>query len=306
MGDDWDQDFTRLRDSFALYHNRDYWEFLVRKVWRLDRACRLVDFGCGFGRIGLVLLPLLPEGSTYTGIDTSKVLLARGRELYGAQPYEATFVEADVHKAPFDDDSFDVAVSHTVLMHIPRAEQALAEMIRVTRPGGLVITCDANRNAFNAMFHVDETNEQERTPLELFQTINRTIRRQSGVDYNIGIKTPVLMHKAGLVEVGARISDAVSLLFPPLDTDEKKARYRSMCDEGFGHLPTDEEGIARWRRRLVDWGVADEDARREIERELDRDFAHKGEEYHTAFPGLLTFSYGRVPCDTPTDSSHAG
>lgn len=52
----------------SLYWNDDYFAFLVREVWKLDRPVDVLDFGCGFGFLGRKLLPLLPEESTYTGI----------------------------------------------------------------------------------------------------------------------------------------------------------------------------------------------------------------------------------------------
>jgi len=32
----------------------------VTRVWKLDQPCRVVDFGCGYGKFGTMLLPLLP------------------------------------------------------------------------------------------------------------------------------------------------------------------------------------------------------------------------------------------------------
>jgi hypothetical protein len=79
----------------------------------------------------------------------------------------------------------------------------IREMVRVTRDGGMVITCEGNHNAHNALYHTEELNSQETTPLNLIQSINRQIRLQTGVDHNIGIKAPILMHKAGLKNVQA-------------------------------------------------------------------------------------------------------
>ena len=62
-------------------------------------------------------------------------------------------------------------------MHLAEPRKALAEMIRVTRDGGLVIACDASHNAINALLHVHETDEQDHTPLSLFQTMNADVRR---------------------------------------------------------------------------------------------------------------------------------
>jgi SAM-dependent methyltransferase len=79
----WDDQFERLSKTRGMYHNEDYWQFLVREVWRLDHALvRLGDFGCGYGWAGLFLLPLLASGSDYTGIDRSGPLLEEGRGLF--------------------------------------------------------------------------------------------------------------------------------------------------------------------------------------------------------------------------------
>jgi SAM-dependent methyltransferase len=275
-------------------HNEDYWRFLVRDVWRLDRApVRLVDFGCGYGWAGLFLLPMLAPGSTYTGLDRSQPLLDRGKELFAAAGRDATLVQGDATETAFDDGQFDVTFAHALTMHLPHAEKALAEMIRVTRDGGLVITCDASRNAINALIHVHETDEQEHSPLALFQRMNTHTRRQSGVDYNIGMKMPVLMHKAGLQDVGARVSDAVRLSFPPLDTPEKERVFGAICDSGMGVVP-DEASFQRTVEHLMGRGLTEDEAAGELRREIRNDYRHKGRDYHIVQPGLMTISFGTV------------
>jgi SAM-dependent methyltransferase len=290
----WDGEASYLAGARVLLHNSDYLEFLVSRVWKLDRPCRLVDFGCGSGRFGQMLMPLLPEGSTYTGFDQSSPLLEEGRRLFAGTRYCAEFTEGTVHDAPFPDSSFDVAVSQAVLMHIPNPMGAIREMIRVTKQGGMVITCDANRNAANALIHTDELDTQDTSPIELFQTINHEIRRRTGVDHNIGIKTPILMHKAGLKNVQARVSDCVSLVLPPVDTSYAEAVFRAICDDGYGPSVPNDEQRAEWKASMVGYGISEEDAENEIERELAIDFRGKGHSYHTAYPSLLSFSFGTV------------
>lgn len=179
-------------------------------------------------------------------------------------------------------------------MHLPALETALAEMIRVTRDGGLVITCDASRNAINALLHVHETEEQEHTPLSLFQRMNASVRRRTGVDYNIGMKMPALMHKAGLQDVGARISDAVRLSFPPLDTPEKERVFQAICDGGLGVVPSDETSFQRAVARLMDRGLTEDEAAGELRREMRNDYRRNGRHYHIVQPGLMTISFGTV------------
>ena len=72
MSQEWDSKFEYLRNSRFLYHNDGYLEFLVAKVWKIEKPVKVVDFGCGYGFVGIKLLPLLPKGSTYTGIDSSE------------------------------------------------------------------------------------------------------------------------------------------------------------------------------------------------------------------------------------------
>jgi SAM-dependent methyltransferase len=237
---------------------------------------------------------MLAPGSTYTGLDVSGPLLEHGRTLFKGHPSGARFFEADATSAPFEDDAFDVAIAHTVLMHLPDAAASVAEMIRVTRPGGLVVACDATHNAINALIHVHETNEQEHTPLSFFQAMNAHDRRTRGVDRNIGMKTPVLMHQAGLVDVQARVSDFVCLSFPPLDTPQKQRLFQAICDGGLGVTPTDPESFETAVAGLVARGATEADAAAELRREMDNDYRHRGAGYHIVQPGLMTISFGTV------------
>lgn len=294
MAEKWDDKFDYLNATRSLYHNEDYWQFLVRDVWRVDkRPCSIVDFGCGFGWGGLLLMPMLAPGSHYTGIDLSETLLQRGRSLFATLPYDARFVQSDANSTPFEDSGFDVAFAHTVMMHLPEPGKALAEMIRVARHHGLVIACDANRNSINALLHVHETDEQDHMPLSMFQAMNAHIRRQSGVDYNIGMKMPVLMHQAGLQNVQARISDAVRLIFPPLDTPEKERVFQAVCDDGLG-APSDEESFDKELASLTARGLDPATAAAELRREMNNDYRHRGRDYHIVQPGLITVSFGTV------------
>jgi ubiquinone/menaquinone biosynthesis C-methylase UbiE len=295
MPESWEDKFESLRASRVLTHNADYLEFLVNNVWRIDlQPLKVAEFGCGYGRFASMLLPLLAKGSSYTGFDSAANLLSQGMQLFAESPYPASFLRGEVSYAPLRSGCFDLAIAHLVLMHVSDPERVLREMIRVTRPGGLLITCDANRNAHNALLHIEESGEQENLHLEVFQTVNRSIRRETGVDYNLGMKTPLLMHRLGLKNVQARISDSVVTLFPPVDTPDKELLLAALCSEGLGYQPTDPAEIERWRQTLVRRGVSPETADAEIARELDRDFLHRGRNYHTVSAGIFTFSFGTV------------
>ena len=87
---------------------------------------------CGVGT-GLLLERFGRFAKSARGIDLSPGMLARAR----ARGLDVR--EASVTAIPFDDASFDVTCSFKVLAHVPEIGRALAEMARVTRPGGVVI-----------------------------------------------------------------------------------------------------------------------------------------------------------------------
>jgi SAM-dependent methyltransferase len=97
---------------------------------------QLLDVGCGTGRAGLALERM---GYKVTGIDLSLSMLAAGRSRLAQNRLSA----ANLRLLPFADHSFDaVFMFFGALQHIPgrnQRRQAIAEMSRITRPGGHLI-----------------------------------------------------------------------------------------------------------------------------------------------------------------------
>ena len=94
---------------------------------------RVLDVACGTG----VLSKALAEaGASVIGVDASEGYL-EGARRHRPHPNIAYEV-GDMRHMRFDDDSFDAAVSTLALDVIPEIEQVVAEMKRVTRPGGVV------------------------------------------------------------------------------------------------------------------------------------------------------------------------
>ena len=90
----------------------------------------ILDIGCG---TGLASGPLIENGYDVTGVDPSEPMLAVARERYP----QATWIQGTAEKLPFGDRSFDVAISAQAFHHTD-ARQAISEIKRVVRPGGIV------------------------------------------------------------------------------------------------------------------------------------------------------------------------
>lgn len=98
----WDNQIEYLRNTRWLYYNDDYLEFLVQKVWKINEPVNIIDFGCGFGYLGLKLLPILPEGSSYTGIDKGSNLIEEAKGIFQQLSYSTEFIVGDLEEIYID------------------------------------------------------------------------------------------------------------------------------------------------------------------------------------------------------------
>lgn len=96
----------------------------------------VLDSGTGPGTVALALAPLVGD---VVGVDLVPELFARTSR---AAPANVRFEEGDATALRFEDDCFDLACSRRTLHHVGRPELALAELARVTKPGGRVFVDD--------------------------------------------------------------------------------------------------------------------------------------------------------------------
>jgi SAM-dependent methyltransferase len=99
---------------------------------------RALDSGTGSGALAFALAPHVRE---VVGVDIVPELLEQARQRADRFP-NVTFVEGDATKLPFEYASFDLTGTLRTLHHIARPELAVAELVRVTRPGGRVLVVD--------------------------------------------------------------------------------------------------------------------------------------------------------------------
>jgi SAM-dependent methyltransferase len=93
-----------------------------------------LDVGSGPGNVTAALARAAGLDGFALGVDISEPMLARAVAAEGGR--QVGFLRADAQKLPFKDEVFDAVTSIAVLQLIPDAEAALAEMVRVLRPGG--------------------------------------------------------------------------------------------------------------------------------------------------------------------------
>ena len=114
----------------------------VEFVERFARSADVLEVGCG---TGLLLQRIQKFARSAKGVDLSPGMLTLARER------GLDVVEGSATALPFPDSSFDVTCSFKVLAHVRDIERALAEMARVTRPGGYVIAEFYNPNSLRGL-----------------------------------------------------------------------------------------------------------------------------------------------------------
>lgn len=209
--DYWAQRFSYLEQTRREYWNRDYMQFLIEKVWKVEAPVEVLDCGCGYGALGLLMLPLLPEGSAYTGMDFSGELLEKGRELFAREGFCGTFIEADVLQYPVK-KQYDLVICNAVLRHLDDPQAFLEKMIRFARPGGLVVCMDVNREFECDGFYADGMDYAMLGAHPGFLDMWKKELEEQGRDYAIAMKLPHLMSKLGLEHVDARMNDRISFV----------------------------------------------------------------------------------------------
>ena len=290
----WDDKFDYLKLTRSLYLNIDYLQFLVEKVWKITTKVDVVDFGCGYGYLGLALMPLLPEGSTYTGVDISEELINKGREIFKTVPFDYRFILSSANSVPEKDNTFDIAICNSVLMHIPDPDSVLTEMKRITKNDGMIISCESNWNAVNALMYIDGIKKSKITDLGFLQALFERVHEKTKTDGNIGMKMPVIMARNNIKNIQARISDAVRIVLADENNEEQDSIYASLQSDGFGTELNAEQkaGKINW---FMELGFSREEATEYLEKEIKlNEIFQNRSELNMVYAAAMTFCFGNV------------
>jgi len=113
----------------ALTERLDHW-------LQLDGGERALDVGAGAGAFAFAIAPRVRE---VVAVELDEALAAKAR---ADAPPNVEVVVGDGEHLPFERASFDVAGTLRTLHHTPRPELMVAELARVTRPGGAILVVD--------------------------------------------------------------------------------------------------------------------------------------------------------------------
>jgi len=109
---------------------------IARTLSSMD-AGRVLDVGTGNGDFITILMEVLGDYSTFTGVDVNSEKLEEGTERFEGKPVD--LIEMDGGNLSFEDGTFDTVCISNSLHHLENAVGVLFEMVRVLRPGGHLV-----------------------------------------------------------------------------------------------------------------------------------------------------------------------
>jgi ubiquinone/menaquinone biosynthesis C-methylase UbiE len=150
---------------------------------------KILDVGCGAGALTCYFAKFVPDGAV-VGLDQNEDGLVVAREQAASKGIaNISFVAGNVLSLGYSDGEFDVVHSHQVFHHVD-ASAALKEMMRVTKPGGVVATRDTSH-----ILHWPPTKE-----IDEFISISDATMEASGGNSNTGAKYRRFSREAGFQE----------------------------------------------------------------------------------------------------------
>ncbi len=266
--DYWNKRYDELIAMNDQALNDDYLRFLIKDVWKISSAVDIAEFGCGYGYLGLKLLPLLPEGSSYTGYDISSELINHGKQLFKTHQLYGQFIECDLNDYQVMTE-YDLVICKSFLQHHNKPIKMLEKMKSSGKSSALIVCIEENRLIRNDGLYIEDLYD----PIEKAQILKKnwvSEFQNDGRDYYLGFRIPSEMEKLGLVDVSIRSNDCV--------------QYISQHNENYNHQvdllkttmiwdqPFSNERIKNIFNYFQSRGLSKEDIKRYIDGEIK--YAH--------------------------------
>jgi ubiquinone/menaquinone biosynthesis C-methylase UbiE len=190
------------QENTAVYTHGHHESVLRSHSWRtadnsaqyllkhLTPDMHILDVGCGPGTITADLALLVPQGKV-VGLETGPEILEKAKDFADKRGItNIQFSVGDVCNLGYPDHTFDVVHAHQVLQHLGDPVQALREMHRVTKPGGIIAARDTD---FEAM-----TWYPEHQGLFDWRKLYLQVARSNGGEPKAGRRLHVWAHQAGI------------------------------------------------------------------------------------------------------------
>ena len=137
--------------------NDQLWRVATTRAVAPRPGQRILDLAAGTGASSV---SLARSGAEVVAADFSPGMIAEGERRHGTRAPgggipNLSFVQADATALPFEDDGFDAVTMSFGLRNVNEPKKALAELLRVTKPGGRLVVCEFSHppsRTFNGLY----------------------------------------------------------------------------------------------------------------------------------------------------------
>ncbi|WP_165423437.1 methyltransferase domain-containing protein [Ktedonosporobacter rubrisoli] len=136
--------FTQFMDTAHAQQTAQSYKQIIMEYLAPSPGAAILDAGCGTGQDTLDLARSVGPSGSVVGIDNSETMLGVARTRAAGLQLPVEYVQADITNLPFAEASFDGCQVSRVLGHLREPALALAEIVRVVRPGARVVAADGD------------------------------------------------------------------------------------------------------------------------------------------------------------------
>ena len=177
----------------ASHSSRTVENSLAYGMAHLHPGMTVLDLGCGPGTITTGIARLVAPGRVIA-VDLEASVLEMARDNARAQGVDnIDFRVMDGYGLALEDDSIDFAHAHQVLQHVSDPVAILTEMVRVTKPGGIIAVRDSDYSSFAWYPRLPE--------LDRWMALYQATARRNGGEPDAGRYLLSWAHRAGLTDV---------------------------------------------------------------------------------------------------------
>jgi ubiquinone/menaquinone biosynthesis C-methylase UbiE len=199
-------------------------------------GARLLDVGCGTGDDVRALAQIVGPGGWVAGVDNSEQMVAEARKRSEALDLPVEFRVGNATHLDFADNTFDGCRAERVLIHVDDPRAVLAEMVRVTKPGGRIVAMDADWD----MILLDAPNRE--LTRKVLTLVSNTMRNNW-----IARQVPGILKQMGLQEV---VTGTGTYIIKELPLFDRLIHFRETIDQATEARLLDRQEVDTWLAEL--------------------------------------------------------
>jgi len=208
------------------------------QLLQISSGSSVLDIGCGTGDDVLALAELVGPKGKVIGLDNNKSMIEKANQRSKQKQLSAQFRVGDIQRLDLADNTFDGCRADRLFMHLRDRQQALSEMIRVTRPGGRIVVIDPDWDTM-----IVEAPDRDLTRRIIDNFVDQLV-----LNPWCGRESYKLFQQAGLENVA--VADAATLVLTDFTTAKKLMKFDEAANLMREEKPSLSDKVESWLNYL--------------------------------------------------------